>query len=851
GTIMGLYLRDSLAELKSQEFTARARSGLARQFDIANTSFRNLSAEDLRLAIKSGGFLLSAPLARADSFKTKVYQLFDLSGRDVKVSNFQKRTDVIANNLLSKAAAFGDTRLTGVSADNFELSDLPTQTNAILRNVRADSLRNSDTRFTDLYAKKITIDDTPAATLIQSDNVSFTGLNSSGASLGSVNVAGVRLTIRQGRLEARSADIEAGDVQIEKGSLLAAGGKLESLKLANPVYVLEPAGRYRASADMSIGGGILGSVTLGKVSANLRVSNGQLVLDGLRGRVLDGDVNASVAIALDSKGVSKISANFENLDLSKLLAAGTGRAMPLSGTSTGDIAITFPGTDYRNASGTVKAKIAANATTASQGEIPVNGNIEIKGDRGLFEIANSQVQTINTKLSASGRLDTKESNTRLSIHLASTDAREVERLARIFSVSPELEARLDEYQAGFGGNFIFDGTLSSNITDPDVEAVFSLERLYLRGRNLGTLSATLGVDPDAVRLDDGRLKDPIGGTAEFSALFPRVGENNVSLKASLSGIDSANAIAALPISLPETFRDLTGKVDGRVEITGLPDKAAGDVKLKFGSGTVSGRPFETLQANIRFSGTAVALDSVQVSASGGNLKGSGKYDRATEDFDFQLSGSGLPLPLLLAFIPTGSGFPSLDGRTDIEAKIQGNWKETAKWVIDFDGIARDVRINDNPFGEVKFSGATSNEVLNANLTAIFNGRPQVISASLNFANRQLPINVETVFDQSPLEPYFSIIPQLRGISIGGTGTGHVTFGGNLARYSDKGEREMTLGALEGIARFSSLEIRLQETLLAASRPVEIRFSPAAIDFISASFSGSGSNVSIAGQKAIA
>ncbi|MCV4608389.1 hypothetical protein OFB74_36375, partial [Escherichia coli] len=76
----------------------------------------------------------------------------------------------------------------------------------------------------------------------------FSGLNSEAASLGSVNVAGVRLTIRQGRIEGRTADIDAGDVELTKSPTLRDGGKLEALKLASPYFVLEPSGRYRASA---------------------------------------------------------------------------------------------------------------------------------------------------------------------------------------------------------------------------------------------------------------------------------------------------------------------------------------------------------------------------------------------------------------------------------------------------------------------------------------------------------------------------------------------------------------------------------------------------------------------------
>ncbi len=849
GTIMGLYLKDALAELKDRELNAKAGSGFAREFDIARSSFRNLRADELSLAMKSGGFLLSSPYAAADAFRTKDYELRKLAGRKLTVENRNGKTTVFAADLTSDTALFGDTRLTGVSADRFDFTDLPAETRAILRNVRATSVNSGKTRLNDLYAEEISILDNPAATRIESDNVRFSGLNSEAASLGSVNVAGVRLTIRQGRIEGRTADIDAGDVELTKSPTLRDGGKLEALKLASPYFVLEPSGRYRASADMSIGGGILGSVSLGAVSASVTATNNGIALEGLRGKVMDGEVNGSAYLALNDKETSVINAAFENLDLAKLVAVGLSNATPLSGTATGNLEITFPGKDYNAASGILNADLNAQADTSASGTIPLNGKIRLKGNSGLFEIENANLQSQNTKAEASGRFDLKSNNSNLNIRIASSNAAEVDRLARTLYQSPELESGLEKLQAGFGGRLDLDAKLSGNIADPEITAGVSLEHLYLRQRDLGSVSADISVSREVVRFSNGRLADS-RGTAEFAVTIPRSGENNITVKATLSGLDSANLIAALPVELPESLRDLKGKVSGDIEVSGLPDNSSGSLNLAFGSGSLSGRNFDDLRAGIRFSGTSVIIDSAQISASGGNLKGSGKYDRASEEFDFTLAGRDVPLALALVFIPNGEGFPTFDGRTDIDATIRGNWKETEKWNVQFNGTAREVRINDNPFGDVRFSGVTENSVLNANLTAIFDARPQIISATLNFADRQLPVNIETAFDRSPLEPYFSIIPQLKGFSIGGTGTGSVRLSGNLARFNDKGEREITTDALAGIARFSLLELRLQDTRLAATGPVEIDFSASAIDFVNANFAGSGSNLSIIGRKAL-
>src|SRR3712207_8307051 len=49
-------------------------------------------------------------------------------------------------------------------------------------------------------------------------------------------------------------------------------GRVENVRLARPRFTLEPGGRYRASADLSLGGGVLGdrkSTRLNSSHANI------------------------------------------------------------------------------------------------------------------------------------------------------------------------------------------------------------------------------------------------------------------------------------------------------------------------------------------------------------------------------------------------------------------------------------------------------------------------------------------------------------------------------------------------------------------------------------------------------
>ena len=51
--------------------------------------------------------------------------------------------------------------------------------------------------------------------------------SAAGAEIGSINIAGVRLSVRDGRIEGSTADINAGTVKL-------ADGQAENVKLASP-----------------------------------------------------------------------------------------------------------------------------------------------------------------------------------------------------------------------------------------------------------------------------------------------------------------------------------------------------------------------------------------------------------------------------------------------------------------------------------------------------------------------------------------------------------------------------------------------------------------------------------------
>lgn len=849
-TLGGLFLSDAVAEYRDKQLSASAGNGRAKKFSIGDTEFADLAARNIKITNRDGTVDISSPNATATSLKTPDYRLDGLTGRSLSVKTGTDRTTVDIDGLSAQNATLKNNKASNLRADSFTLNDRPEGTDIRLRNMRADRIDADGTIVTGVSAPSVEITDKGVDTKIYSDNIRVASIAAEGAVLGSLNIAGVRLTIREGRVEGTSNDIDAGNVALEKNSAIPEGGTLEAMKIAKPVFLVEPSGRYRASADMSIGGGIVGSIPLGAASAKMNLNNDRVELNDLNAIVMSGQVNGKATIGLNSRNDSLITVDFSNLDLSKMLALQGGRVMPIEGQTTGRANLTFKGTDIKTMSGTVNADITANAGTAEKGLVPLNGNIELSAQNGLFNVDLAKLNSEKSEISATGGFDLRNEDSDLKIALNSSDASEVDRLIRVLGLAPDVEQQLDSMQAVFAGGLKFDGTLTGNLTDPAVTGKATLDSVSLRGREVGSVSTDIFVSPVAVELQNGILREREGGEVAFSVKVPYGGANNTSIQAKLSGVYAGNLLAALPIELPERIRDFNGKTSGTVNLSGLPNESQGEIDLASSSGTVAGQSFDSLKAKAVFSGTRIELSTGEIRLGEGYLSAKGTYDRASTAFNFDVAGSSVPLPLALSFLPTGENAPAISGVADFTVKATGETERASSYDITFSGSARDVVINENAFGAVDFKGVTQNQILTADLTAILDNRPQVVNASVNFANDDMPFSVETSFDQSPLAPFFALVPQLRGISIGGTGTGRVEFGGNLSQVGADGQRTFTSENLTGTAQFSQLALLIQDTPLVAVEPVSVRFNPKEIVFESARFSGGGSNLTIAGTKAI-
>src|SRR5256714_11463897 len=566
----------------------------------------------------------------------------------------------------------------GIQANDLRVKIEKGKTNATIATAKAGKIQSGETTVNGVTARAIDIKSDGNVTNVTVQQVQVGEANAFGAQTGSINIAGVRLAVRKGRIEGTTSDIDAGNVRLKDGNV-------ENVRLARPVFTLEPSGRYRASADLSLGGGVLGQMKLGPAHASLIASSDQVQVNNFVAEALDGRASCNATNSLKKNGASVVNADFNNFDVGGLIAILAGRAIPISSKATGTASLAFTGTDFANATGKVTAQLAG-AAAAGTDVASLSGDLAITADHGLFQIQRANLQTAATTLTASGQFSIEQPASNLRVALSSTDASELQRLLISSGALSDMEEQFRTYGINLGGKLAFNGALTGALKDPIVNGHAELGSLNINQRDLGSLTANISSTSTETRVSEGRLAQASGGGAQFSLVVPRAGENNASIDATLDRMNLGNLVVALPFSAEtrEQIGDTQGDVSGTVRITGMPNAMSGVADIRSTQGRLAGEPLQSLTAHATFSGSSVDVDRVELNFHSGRIAASGKYDIKTKAFDLTAGGERVQLERLQAFanrpkLPQVAGTATI---TNIKSSAGG--ADASRYAISFD-----------------------------------------------------------------------------------------------------------------------------------------------------------------------
>lgn len=733
-------------------------------------------------------------------------------------------------------------RVTGINAANLRLRNEDKSFHGSIASVKAAEVIAPDTHVKGVTANGIDFKATPAGTSVNIKDVLVGGVSTRGAEISSFNIAGVRLSVHAGKIEGSTADINPGSIKLKDGSL-------ENVKLAKPVFVVEPSGRYRASADLSIGGGVLGQMKMGQARAAVVATSSELQVNDFTADVFGGQTHGNAKISLTKSGVSQVVAELQGLDVAAPLTMLSGTAVPLSGTATGKIDLKFPALDFQKASGTISTQFTAGTVATGSERTPISGEVALQANNGLFQIQRVDLQTAASHLKATGQFSfAGDSN--LQVDFNSTDAGEIQRVAISSGLLPSVEEQMNQNGVELAGQLVFSGNVRGQLSAPDFDGRVSLGSLLINGNDVGALSASLIANQTELRIADGKLAEKDGGGIQFSLNAPRTGENNISVDVTLDRANARSLLAALPKTghTGMSLQDIDSKVSGHIAISGIPKAMSGSADLSLGAGRIAGEPFESIVARATFSGADVTLENVDARFDAGHLILNGKFNTETHLADLNLTGHGLQLGRL-AVLAGKPDVKNVSGYAELTAHVSGNIleKDFSSYQVTFDAEGHEVAVNGRAIGTLTLVGRTENKQLNISFTTGVFGPPQTVNARIDLSNDQLPATIDATFNGADLTRLLAIAAPNAGMKLTGRATGVIKAKGNLLDE----DGYFSLAGLQGTADFSELGFRVEDIALAAVAPFSVRLTANQVIFDRTQFTGNGTNLSLDGAIAIA
>ncbi len=727
----------------------------------------------------------------------------------------------------------------GIQANDLRVKVANGTTTATIATAKAGKIEAANTTVSGVTAKAIDIKSSGATTNVTVNEVQVGEANAFGAQTGSINIAGVRLAIRNGRVEGSTGDINAGNVTLQDG-------RIENVKLARPIFTIEPSGRYRASADLSLGGGVLGQMKLGPAHAAVVATSDQIQLNNFEVAALDGHANGNATIALRKNDASRVSADFENFDLAGLITVLSGRAVPIASKATGTAELAFAGTDLATATGNLSAQLKGQAPAGTD-LAPLSGDVAVAADHGQFQIQRANLQTSATRLTASGQFSIEQPTSNLRLDLASSDAAELQRLLISSGAIPEIDEQFRTYGIDLGGKLAFNGTLNGALKDPIVSGHAELGSLIMNGRDLGSLAANISSTATETRVSEGRLVQAGGGGAQFALTAPRTGKDNASIDATLDRMNAGNLIAALPRKdWREGLADTQAEISGTLKISGMPKAMTGVADLRIGGGRLAGEPLQNLTAHATFAGSTVNVDKVDASFDAGHLSANGTFDTDTQAFEVRGSGDRIQLERLEA-LADRPDLPKLAGTAVIkDLRASGVFADISTYQVSFDAASSEVTIDGHSAGTVTLVGRTENKHLNVKFTTagLLGPQPQAVIADVDLSNEKLFARVESTITDADLTSLFKILLPASDVAVTGRATGTLNLSGNLMAENDQGEEVLSWRGLTGTTTLKILSISLPELSLAAEGPLVVDLTPNEVNFHATRFTGTQTNITL-------
>jgi hypothetical protein len=380
---------------------------------------------------------------------------------------------------------------------------------------------------------------------------------------------------------------------------------------------------------------------------------------------------------------------------------------------------------------------------APLGHVPVSGRVVYALDPEWITIDRSWVATPKTFVEFSGRTAFGE-RSQIPFHVTSLDWQESDRvLVGIMTAFGSPAGAVP-----IGGHGEFDGVMLGAFTKPRIDGTFSGDRMRAWDVVWGQGRAKVHIENGYVHITDGVITkgdSEIVANGPFSLGYPRKdGGEELNARVKIT----RRPLADLRHAFELDDYPMDGLVSGEFHLYGGYETPHGYGRLVIDQGVAYRETFETATASLRFEGTGVRLDAIDLKKGTGSITGAA-WVGWDGTYSFNADGRRIAVESLNA-----ATFPQMpfSGLMHFSANGTGLF-ESPRYDVKL--RVDDLYVRDEGIGQVTGTLGMRNEVLTINLDAA-SPRLQATGAGRIAMTPEMDASLSLRFSNTSLDPYLRL-----------------------------------------------------------------------------------------------
>lgn len=463
-------------------------------------------------------------------------------------------------------------------------------------------------------------------------------------------------------------------------------------------------------------------------------------------------------------------------------------------------------------------------TRLSLGYLPVAGRIEYRMDPEWISLGPSRVATPKTYVEFQGQTAYGQ-RSRIPFHVTSLDWQESDRvLAGIMTTFGSATGAIP-----VGGHGEFDGVMLESFTRPRIEGVFSGDRMRAWNVVWGKGRANVVIENSYANVKNAVIAEgasEITAEGQFSLGYPRKdGGEQINARVKLTRRPMADLKRAFELD----DYDMDGVVSGEYHVYGNYETPLGFGKLLVEDGIAYGETFDTMTSALRFEGTGVRLDTIEIAKSTGEATGAA-WVGWDGTYSFNVDGRRVPIESLRT-----ASFPRapLSGLLHFNATGAGNFDEPR---YDVKVRVDDLFAGDEGVGQVSGRLSLRGETVSADFEA---ASPRLFVSGSGRLELTPGMDAEMTmrFQNTSLDPYLRFFePRLSPFTTA-VASGTVRVAGALT----------DVDRLVVSTRVEQLGLKLFDYALANDGPIELTLNRHVLEIGRLRVAGEGTRLQMGGQ----